>query len=43
MVVEIRMVRWTCSYTRVDRIMNEIIIDRVKVSPIKDKIRETRL
>jgi len=29
--------------TRIDRIRNEVIRDLVKVTPIEDKIRETRL
>ena len=43
MVAETRMIRWMCGYLRVDRIMNEVIRDIVKVTPIKDKMRETRL
>jgi len=37
------MIRWMCSYTTVDRIRSGVITDLVKVTPIKDKIRETRL
>ena len=40
---EIRMTRWMCSYTRIDRIRNRVIRDLVKVAPIGDKVRETRL
>jgi len=43
MVAEIRMIRWMCSYTRMDRIRNEEISNLVKVAPIEDKMRETRL
>jgi len=32
-----------CGCTRVDRITNEVIQDIVKVTPIDDKMRETRL
>lgn len=32
-----------CENTRVDRIMNEEIRNIVKVAPIEDMIRETRL
>jgi len=32
-----------CGYRRMDRISNEVITDLVKVSPIKDKMRETKL
>ena len=43
MVVEMRMIRWMCGYTRLDKIRNEVIRDLVKVVPIEDKMRETRL
>jgi len=43
MVVEMRMIRWMCGYTRLDKIRNEVIRDLVKVAPIEDKMRETRL
>jgi len=33
MVVEMRMIRWMCSYTRLDRIRNGAIRDLVKVAP----------
>jgi len=42
-VAEIRMIRWMYGYTRMDRIRNEVIRDLVKVAPIEDKMRETRL
>ena len=32
-----------CDYTRIDRIRNGVISDLVKVAPIEDKMRETRL
>jgi len=32
-----------CGYTRFDKIRNEVIRDLVKVAPIEDKMRETRL
>ena len=38
-----RMIRWICGYTRIDRIRNGVIRDLVKVAPIEDKMRETRL
>jgi len=41
-VAEMRMIRWMCGYTRLDRIRNEAIRDLVKVAPIGDKMRETR-
>ena len=37
-----RMIRWMCGYSRMDRISNGVIRDLVKVAPIEDKIRETR-
>jgi len=42
-VVEMRMIRWMCSFTRIDRIRNGVIRDLAKVAPIEDKMRETRL
>ena len=32
-----------CGYTRIDRIRNRVIRDLVKVAPIGDKMRESRL
>ena len=32
-----------CGYTRMDRIRSGVIRDLVKVDPIEDKMRETRL
>jgi len=32
-----------CGFTRLDRISNGVFRDLVKVAPIKDKMRETRL
>ena len=44
MIVEMMMmIRQMCDYTRMDRNRNEIIENTVKVTPIKDKMRETRL
>ena len=43
MVAEIRMIRWMYGYMRIDRIMNGVIRDVVKVALIQDKMRETRL
>ena len=43
MVAEMRMIRWMCGYTRMDRISDGAIKDLVKVAPVEDKIRETRL
>ena len=38
-----RMIWWMSGYTRLDRIKNEVIRDKVKVTPIEDKMREYRL
>ena len=43
MVAEMRMIRWMCGYTRLDRIRNGVIRERVGVAPLVDKLRETRL
>ncbi|XP_070034531.1 uncharacterized protein [Nicotiana tomentosiformis] len=42
-VIEIRMLRWMCRHTMLDRIRNEVIRDKVGVAPIEDKMREARL
>jgi len=42
-VAEIRMIRWMCGYTRLDKIRNVVIRERVGVAPLEDKLRETRL
>nr|XP_016449442.1 PREDICTED: uncharacterized protein LOC107774430 [Nicotiana tabacum] len=42
-VVEIKMLRWMCEHTRLDRIRNEAICDNMGVAPIEDNMRETRL
>jgi len=43
MVAEMRMIRWLYGYTRMNRIRNDVITDIVKVTPIKDKMKETKL
>ena len=43
MVMEMRMIRWMCEFTRLDRIKNEVIRKKVAVGPIEEKLRETRL
>jgi len=43
MVAEMRMIWWMCGYTRLDRIRNMVIRERVGVAPLEDKLRETRL
>ncbi|XP_009630856.3 ethylene-responsive transcription factor 3-like [Nicotiana tomentosiformis] len=42
-VAEMRMLRWMCEHTRLDRIKNKVIRDKVGVTPIEDKMREVRL
>jgi len=37
------MIRWMCGYTRLDRIRNAVIREWVGVTPLEDKMRETRL
>ena len=37
-----RMIRWICGHTRLDKI-NEVIRSKIGVANIEDKIRETRL
>ena len=43
MVAEMRMIRWMCGLTRLDRIRNEVTRSLVEVAPIEEKLRETRL
>ena len=43
MVAEMRRIRWMCGYTKLDRIRNVVIKDRVGLAPLEDKLRETRL
>ncbi|XP_070031589.1 uncharacterized protein [Nicotiana tomentosiformis] len=42
-VAEMRMLRLMCEHTRIDRIRNEVIRDKVGVAPIEDKMWEVRL
>ena len=42
-VAEIRMVRWICGHTRIDRIRNNDIRDRLGVAPIEEKLVQHRL
>ena len=43
MVAEMRMIHWICGYTRLDKISNEVIRDKIGVAYIEYKIKETRL
>ncbi|KAD2393602.1 hypothetical protein E3N88_40579 [Mikania micrantha] len=40
---EMRMLRWMCGHTRLDRIRNEVFRERLQVANISDKVREGRL
>ncbi|XP_070026581.1 uncharacterized protein [Nicotiana sylvestris] len=42
-VAEMRMLRWMCGHTRKDKIMNEVIREKVGVASMEDKLRESRL
>ncbi|XP_019258913.1 PREDICTED: uncharacterized protein LOC109237106 [Nicotiana attenuata] len=41
-VAEMRMLRWMCGHTRLDKIRNEVIRDKVGVASIEDKMRAKR-
>jgi len=43
MVVEMRMIRWMCGFTRLDRIRNEVIREKVGVASVEEKLNEIRL
>jgi len=42
-VAKIRMIRWMCGHTRLDKIRNEVIRGKIRVASIEDKMRESRL
>ena len=42
-VAEIRMLRWICGHTRMDRVWNDNIRDRLGVAPIEEKFVQHRL
>ena len=39
-VAEMRMIRWNCGHTRLDKVRNEVIRGKIGVTSIEDKIRE---
>ena len=43
MVAKMRMIRWMCGYTRLDRIRSGVTIEKVEVARIEDKMKEMRL
>ena len=42
-VAEMRMIRWMCGFTRLDRIRNGVIRSLAEVASIEEKMRESRL
>ncbi|KAL3503855.1 hypothetical protein ACH5RR_033696 [Cinchona calisaya] len=42
-VAEMRMLRWMCGYTKMDKIRNEHIREKIVVAPTDEKMRETHL
>ncbi|KAL3533386.1 hypothetical protein ACH5RR_006907 [Cinchona calisaya] len=42
-VAEMQMLRWMCGYTKMDKIRNEHICEKIGVASIDEKMRETRL
>jgi hypothetical protein len=38
-VAEMRMLRWICGHTRIDRVRNDDIRDRLGVAPIEHRLR----
>jgi len=43
MTAEMRMNRWMCGYTKLDRIRNVVIRERVGVTLLEEKMTQTRL
>jgi len=39
-ITEMRMSRWICGHTKLDRIRNEVIRGKIRVASVEDKIRE---
>jgi hypothetical protein len=42
-VAEMRMLRWICGHTILDRVRNDDICDRLVVEPIEEKLIQHRL
>ena len=42
-VAEMRMLRWICGHTRMDRVRNDDIRDRLGIAPIEEKLIQHRL
>jgi len=42
-VAEMKMCRWACGWTRLDRVRNETVRERLKVEKITDRVRRSRL
>ncbi|XP_070029240.1 uncharacterized protein [Nicotiana sylvestris] len=42
-VAEMRMLRWMCEHTKMDKIRNEAIREKVGVAPMDNKMKEARL
>ncbi|KAJ8734232.1 hypothetical protein PYW07_014783 [Mythimna separata] len=42
-VAEMRMLRWMCGVTRMDKVRNKCIRGSFKVAPVTEKVEENRL
>ncbi|XP_075100350.1 uncharacterized protein LOC142176449 [Nicotiana tabacum] len=42
-VEEMRILRWMCGHTKLDKIRNEVIRKNVGVAPVEDKMQKVRL
>jgi len=43
MIANMRIIQWMCGHSRLNRIRNEAIGNKVQVTPIENKIGETTL